>query len=197
MYTEAVQWFATTHLLSQTSHTRWEEVTGQDVQWWVVWLVSRYSDSYASTSTGRCSSSSSGGPKKKSCRTQWHGCGRPKVTEKLIPVFTSVELSRLERACQGRSFAQRRDAAIMSVFRATGIRLSESAGIRYDPVDAERSDLDLWQREITVRGKNGKQRIVKISYLAAVLSTGTSGCERGMPRPGGRSCGSASITAGQ
>ena len=121
----------------------------------------------------------------------------PKVTEKLIPVFTSVELSRLERACQGRSFAQRRDAAIMSVFRATGIRLSESAGIRYDPVDAERSDLDLWQREITVRGKNGKQRIVKISYLAAVLSTGTSGCERGMPRPGGRSCGSASITAGQ
>jgi integrase/recombinase XerD len=46
----------------------------------------------------------------------------------------------------------------------TGDRLSELAGIRYHAEDAERSDLDLWQREITVRGKNGKARIVKISY---------------------------------
>src|SRR5262249_48704435 len=80
---------------------------------------------------------------------------------------TSVELSKLERACQGRSFAQRRDAAIVAVFRATGIRLSELAGIRYDASDTERSDLDLWQREITVRGKDGKARIVKISYQTA------------------------------
>jgi site-specific recombinase XerD len=91
----------------------------------------------------------------------------PRVTEKLIPVFTSVELSKLEWACQGRSFAQRRDAAIIAVFEATGMRLSELAGVRYDPVDAERSDLDLWQREITVRGKDGKQRIVKTSYPGA------------------------------
>jgi hypothetical protein len=48
--------------------------------------------------------------------------------QKLIPVFTSVELSKLERACQGRSFAQRWDAAIIAVFGATGIRLSELAG---------------------------------------------------------------------
>ena len=50
------------------------------------------------------------------------------------------------------------------MFRSTGIRLAELAGIRYDP---QRSDLDLWQREITVRGKNRKARIVKISYPAA------------------------------
>jgi hypothetical protein len=47
-YTEAVQWFAAAHLLPQTFHTRWDQVTGQDVQWWMVWLLSRYSDSYAS-----------------------------------------------------------------------------------------------------------------------------------------------------
>ena len=82
-------------------------------------------------------------------------------------MFTGVELSKLERACQGRSFAQRRDAAIIAVFEATGMRLSELAAIRYDPVDAERSDLDLWQREITVGGKNGKARIVKIDYQTA------------------------------
>ena len=53
------------------------------------------------------------------------------------------------------------------MFRATGIRLSELAGIRYHADDTERSDLDLWQREITIRGKNGKARIVKIDYQTA------------------------------
>ena len=51
--------------------------------------------------------------------------------------------------------------------QASGIRLSELAGIRYHPDDPRRSDIDLWQREITVRGKGGRPRIVKISYDAA------------------------------
>ena len=33
----------------------------------------------------------------------------------------------LERTCQGRSFPARRDAAIIAVFTATGIRLAELA----------------------------------------------------------------------
>jgi hypothetical protein len=41
-------------------------------------------------------------------------------------------LSALEKACAGRAFAQRRDAAIIAVFRVTGIRLAELAAIRYD-----------------------------------------------------------------
>jgi integrase/recombinase XerD len=93
----------------------------------------------------------------------------PRVTEKLIPVFTSGELSNLEKACAGRAFTQRRDLAIIAVFRATGIRLSELAGIRYDPQDPQRSDVDLWQRELTVRGKGGKARIVKVSHQTAVI----------------------------
>jgi integrase/recombinase XerD len=40
-------------------------------------------------------------------------------------------------------FAQRRDLAVIAVFRATGIRLSGLAGILYDPEDAQRSDVDL------------------------------------------------------
>src|ERR1035441_2903409 len=43
-----------------------------------------------------------------------------KVTEKPVPVFTSVELSELQKACQGKTFAGRRDAAIIAVFRAPG-----------------------------------------------------------------------------
>ena len=167
MYTEAVQWFAAAHLIPQTSRTRWEQVTGQDVQWWMVWLLSRYSESYASNQCRALQQFFKWWAQEEELPDPMARLRPPKVTEKLIPVFTRVELSKLERACQGRSFAQRRDAAIIAVFEATGIRLSELAGIRYDPVDAERSDLDLWQREITVRGKDGKQRIVKISYPCA------------------------------
>ena len=84
-----------------------------------------------------------------------------------MPVFAAGDLARLERACAGRSFQQRRDAAVVAVFRATGIRLSELAGIRYDPGDPRRSDLDLWHREITVHGKGRTTRTVKISHDAA------------------------------
>ena len=91
----------------------------------------------------------------------------PHVPDKPVPVFADGDLPRLERACAGRSFQQRRDAAVIAVFAATGIRLSELAGIRYAPDDPRRSDIDLWHREITVRGKGGKTRTVKISYDAA------------------------------
>jgi len=47
-YTEAVAWFAAGHLIPRTSHTTWEQVSGHDVQRWLVHLLSRYSDAYAS-----------------------------------------------------------------------------------------------------------------------------------------------------
>jgi integrase/recombinase XerD len=77
----------------------------------------------------------------------------PRVADKPVPVFTSGELSKLERACRGNTFAQRRDAAILAVFRATGIRL---AAIRYRPDDPRRSDVDLQRREVYVWGKGGR-----------------------------------------
>jgi integrase/recombinase XerD len=53
------------------------------------------------------------------------------------------------------------------VFTATGIRAAELAGIRYDAHDPQASGVDLWQREITVRGKGGKVRVIKITHEAA------------------------------
>jgi len=95
------------------------------------------------------------------------GLKPPHVPDKPVPVFTAGDLPQLERACAGRGYAQRRDAALIAVFTATGIRLSELAGIRYDAGDPGRSDVDLWHREITVRGKGRKTRTVKISFDAA------------------------------
>jgi len=63
------------------------------------------------------------------------GLRAPKPAPGPVPVFSSEELSALRHSCQGRSFQARRDAAIIEVLLAAGIRLSELAGIRYDPGD--------------------------------------------------------------
>ena len=47
-YTEAVAWFAAAHLIPRTSCAGWEQVSGHDVQRWLVHLLTRYSDAYAS-----------------------------------------------------------------------------------------------------------------------------------------------------
>ena len=47
-YVEAVQWSAAVHLLADTCWTRWEQVTGPDIERWMVRLLGRYSQAYAS-----------------------------------------------------------------------------------------------------------------------------------------------------
>jgi len=165
-YTEAVQWFAA-RLLADTGCSRWQEAGRQDVQEWIVWLLERYSAAYASNQFRALQQFFKWLAAEEEIPDPMAGLRPPAVADKPVPVFTGDELCRLERACAGRGFQERRDAAVIAVFRATGMRLSELAGIRYDPGDPRRSDLDLWRREITVRGKGGKTRTVKIGHDAA------------------------------
>ena len=164
IYTEAVQWFAAACLPGRAS---WEQVGRQDIQQWMAWLLGRYSSAHASNQYRALQQFFKWLAAEDELPDPMDGLRPPRVAGKLVPVFTPEELTRLEQACAGRSFAQRRDTAIIAVFRATGIRLAELAGLRYDPGDPRRSDIDLWQREITVRGKGGKPRIVKIGHQAA------------------------------
>jgi site-specific recombinase XerD len=163
-YTEAVRWFATARLPRQAS---WEQIGSHDIQQWMAWLLDRYSSAYASNQYRARQQFFTWLAAEDGLRDPMGGLQPPRVSEKLVPVFTGEELARLEQACAGRSFAQRRDTAIIAVFKATGIRLAELAGLRYDPGDPRHSDIDLWQREITVRGKGGKDRIVRIGHQAA------------------------------
>ena len=133
----------------------------------MAWLLDRYSHAYASNQYRALQQFFKWLSAEEGVPDPMAGLRPPKVTTGLVPVFTGTELARLERACAGRGFAERRDAAIIAVLRASGIRLSELAGIRYDPRDPLRSDIDVWQREITVVGKGGRPRIVKIGYDAA------------------------------
>ena len=166
-YTEAVRWFAAAHLLCQTSKTRWEQVDTQDVQRWMVHLLGRYSEAYAYQQYRALQQFFRWLAAEEEIGDPMAGLRPPHVPGRPVPVFAGGDLPRLERACAGRSFQQRRDAAMIAVFAATGIRLSELAGIGYDPGDPRRSDIDLWHREITVHGKGRTTRTVKISYDAA------------------------------
>ena len=166
-YTSAVRWFAAGYLLGQAGKTSWDQVDARDIQQWTVQLLDRYSSAYASIQfralrqffKWRAAEDESPDPMTR--------LRAPKVTVTAVPVFTSVELSDLAEACQGRSFAARRDAAIIAVFTATGIRLSELAGICCHPGDPARSDLDLQAREIRIRGKGRTARTVKVGHQAA------------------------------
>jgi len=167
-YTEAVQWFAASCLLDgRAGGGSWAQVGGQDVREWMAGLLARYSSAYASNQYRGLQQFFKWLAAEEDLPDPMTGLRPPRVIQGLVPVFTGAELARLERACAGRSFAQRRDAAVIAVFTATGIRLSELAGIRYAPANPRRSDVDVWQREITVRGKGGKARIVKITYDTA------------------------------
>jgi len=137
------------------------------VQRWLVHLLTLYSDAYASNQFRALQQFFRWLAEEEQIPDPTARLRAPKVTEKLLPVFTSEELSTLAKTCEGRTFAQRRDAAIIAVLTATRIRAGELAGSRYDPREPRRSDVDVWRREITVRGKGGRPRVVKIGHETA------------------------------
>lgn len=57
------------------------------------------------------------------------GMNPPQIPDEPPPVPTDDDLSRLLKACEGRDFTDRRDAAILRLFLDTGIRVSGAAGI--------------------------------------------------------------------
>ena len=110
-YTEAVQWFAAAYLRREGSRTCWEEVRKRDVQEWVAWLLGRYSAAYASNQYRALQQFFRWLAVEEEIPDPMAGLKPPRVPDKPVPVFTGDELSRLGRACAGRGFQQRRDAA--------------------------------------------------------------------------------------
>ena len=91
----------------------------------------------------------------------------PHVPEQPPPVLSEEELRALLATCEkGRAFEDLRDHALLRVFLDTGARLSEVAGLRYDPVDEEYSDLDLGGGLLRVLGKGRRERAVPVGAKA-------------------------------
>jgi site-specific recombinase XerD len=158
-YIEAAQWFASAYLIPNGIFD-WADVRTAHVQGWTVALLSRYSDSYANNQFRALqqffrwlATEDPDEPRPNPVAN----LKPPKVGEKLVPVFTEDELAALLVTCKGGGFQNRRDYAIISLFKDAGIRLAEMAGLCVDDVNPA-------TREATVTGKGDKQRTVRFTY---------------------------------
>jgi integrase/recombinase XerC len=78
---------------------------------------------------------------------------QPNQPEKLVPVVSDDELTALLDTCKGKTFAARRDTAIIRLLLDTGARLSEISTLTLDNVDLKRD-------MVIVRGKGDLQRAI-------------------------------------
>jgi site-specific recombinase XerD len=84
----------------------------------------------------------------------------PQVPEKEVPVIPEDDLRKLFKTCKGRTYSDRRDTAILTLFLDTGLRLSELT-------DRRVGDLDLDMMVLRVLGKGDKWRTVPFGRTCA------------------------------
>ncbi len=162
IYTDAATWFASASLVP-AGLTDWSQVTARHVQEWVSTLLAGYTDQYANNQFRALqqffkwhATEDPDEPR----RNPMANMKPPKIGGKLVPVITDGELSALLAACKGSGFENRRDYAVISLFRDTGARLSELSWLATEDVSAH-------DREAVVTGKGNKQRTVKYTYETA------------------------------
>ncbi|MCX5066752.1 tyrosine-type recombinase/integrase [Micromonospora lupini] len=85
-----------------------------------------------------------------------------KLGAKRKPIIETEQMAVLIKdAERGKGFEDRRDAALLRLFAATGCRLAEITGLELD-------DVNVAKRTALVTGKGGKQRVVKFDVKAAL-----------------------------
>lgn len=93
-------------------------------------------------------------------RTPMRTMKPPTVTETEVPVISEADLVKLFKTCKGKTYADRRDTAILMLFLDTGVRLSELTERRV-------GDLDLDLMVLRVLGKMDKWRSVPFGRATA------------------------------
>lgn len=89
---------------------------------------------------------------------------RPPRLPKLMPrVLTLDEIAAVLGTCQGRTFEDRRDEAVIRLFIDSGARRAEIANLRYSPTDVADRDVDLRRGLIHILGKGGKDNYIAIA----------------------------------
>ena len=83
------------------------------------------------------------------------GLSVPKATEKHVPVMSDADLGALIKACQGQTFGDRRDEALVRVMIETGCRIGEVSVLAVE-------DVDLRSGEIRLHGKGDRWRLVAV-----------------------------------
>lgn len=89
------------------------------------------------------------------------GTSPPIIREKQIEVLTGDQIKQLLKACAGKSFEERRDTALISLFYDSGARRAEILGLTLD-------DLDIRSGTASVMGKGSRQRTIAFGSATAV-----------------------------
>jgi site-specific recombinase XerD len=84
----------------------------------------------------------------------------PRLSDDPPPVPSPEDMHKLLATCDGTTFEDRRDNAIIRTFLAGGARLAELTGL-------QRGDVDLLESQIRVLGKNDRHRTIYIGAKAA------------------------------
>lgn len=90
------------------------------------------------------------------------GMTPPKLDEKLIEPLTEDELRCLFKSCEGTSFRDRRDMALMRFMAETGCRAAEVCAMRVDDIDIKTGVATI------IRGKGGRARVVPFGAQTAL-----------------------------
>jgi site-specific recombinase XerD len=85
----------------------------------------------------------------------------PRVPEEPVPILTDEAVRALLRACEGKTFADRRDSALVRLLLDSGARRSEIAGLTVDAVD-------LRDKTATVLGKGRRPRVITFGARTAL-----------------------------
>ena len=89
------------------------------------------------------------------------GLKAPRLDSKVVHALSDEQVKAMIRACQGKSFVDRRDEALVRLMAETGVRASETLNLTV-------KDVDLHARTAIVRsGKGFKGRIVPLSATCA------------------------------
>jgi site-specific recombinase XerD len=92
----------------------------------------------------------------------------PRIPEAPPDVIRDEDLARLLKVVDAdRTFAGRRDAAIIRLFVASGARLAEISNLRWTPGEPTTNDVDLDSLLIRVVGKGNRERPIWVGAKAA------------------------------
>ena len=103
----------------------------------------------------------------------------PRQSQRLPSVLSQEEVERLLQAPDTTSAAGKRDAAMLEMLYATGLRVSELVDLTLATVDTQRGC-------VKVAGKGGKERLVPLGEMAAIqledyLTSGRACLLKGRP----------------
>lgn len=160
IYTHAARKLAEWLAAQSEPVTDWAKVTREHVRDFIISVLETNTAGYASNLFRALQQFAKWYAAEEDASNPMMGMKPPMLPEQETPVLRDEQLRALLKACEGKEFVQRRDAAIIYLFMDSGIRRGELAALAVDEVDLD-------HREVTVLGKGRRTRTVAFGRKAA------------------------------